>query len=189
MIVLRNGSSILNCIFVSAQVLLLLGLATRGHTEFMRSVASTTVLWVGYCWLENKHRVEIHNYVRTVTMLAIISDGFFGYYLGYYITSTIFDKIQHIFGIYAFSLFAFALLAKVLPAPLSGLGTYAVVISLGVSLGTYYEIAEFMVDTFGSPSIPAQANLLDTDLDLIADTIGAVMAAVHIRYAPFLAKR
>jgi uncharacterized membrane protein YjdF len=128
------------------------------------------------------------NYVRTTVMLTIVFDSFFGYYLGYYITSTIFDKLLHIFGAYAFALFAYVLAVQRLNSPLPRLMNCILIISLGISLGALYEIAEYLVDSFGNPVLPGQPSLQDTDLDLISDTVGAILAATHFRYAEFVSR-
>lgn len=177
-----------NSIFALIQIWVIVGLVAKEQPAFARSVAATTFVYVVYSWLEVHFALFMNNYVRTVTMLAIISDGFFGYYLGYYVTSSVFDKVQHVFGIYAFSLFFYILMAQAKIAFMSRLATSLLIVSLGVSIGTIYEIAEFLVDTFGHPAIPAQSGLADTDMDLIADSVGAVFAAIHVRFSSFLDK-
>ena len=48
------------------------------------------------------------------------------------------------------------------------------------------ELAEFLVDSFGNPVLPGQPSLHDTDLDLIGDTVGAMLAAIHLQYTEFI---
>ena len=177
---------ILDGVFLAIQIALMLGLANQGYPAFIRSVAATTVAWFAYVWLESRYFFSISNYVRTAVMLTIVFDSFFGYYLGYYVTSTIFDKLLHIFGAYAFSLFAYVLAVQRLSSPLPRIINSILIISLGISLGALYEIAEFLVDSFGNPVLPGQPSLLDTDLDLICDTVGAILAAIHFQYAEFV---
>jgi uncharacterized membrane protein YjdF len=177
---------ILDSAFLAIQIALMLGLANQGYPAFIRSVAATTVAWIAYVWLESRYFFSISNYVRTTVMLTIVFDSFFGYYLGYYVTSTIFDKLLHIFGAYAFSLFAYVLAVQRLSSPLPRLINCILLISLGISLGALYEIAEFLVDSFGNPVLLGQPSLLDTDLDLICDTVGAILAAIHFQYVEFV---
>lgn len=177
---------ILDGVFLAIQIALMLGLANQGYPAFIRSVAATTVAWFAYVWLESRCFFSISNYVRTAVMLTIVFDSFFGYYLGYYVTSTIFDKLLHIFGAYAFSLFVYVLAVQRLSSPLPRIINSILIISLGISLGALYEIAEFLVDSFGNPVLPGQPSLLDTDLDLIGDTVGAILAAIHFQYAEFI---
>lgn len=176
-------------LFVGLQLALLFGLAKLGQLDFMRSVAATTCLWVGYIWLESKYNIYMNNYVRFVVILAIFADSFFGYYLGYYVTSVIFDKLLHIFGTYAFALFANILILQRINKPLPRIIECIVTVSFGISIGAIYEVAEFMVDSWGSPVLPSQPSLLDTDLDLIGDSIGALLAALHINYISLLDKQ
>ena len=181
----QKSRRILDVVFFVVQISLMLGLSTIGYPGFMRSVAGTTCLWIGYVWVETKHNLYMPNYVRAAVLLAIGIDGFFGYYLGYYITSEVFDKLLHIFGTYAFSLFAFVLVAQCLRLALPAWLCCLFVVSLGISLGALYEIAEFLVDSWGHPILPGQLSLQDTNLDLIGDTVGALLAALHVQYEKF----
>ena len=173
-------------VFFTLQFALMFALVAKGHPEFTRGVAASTCLWLGYRWLEARYQLYISNYVRAVVLLTILSDGYFGYYVAYYVTSVIFDKVQHIFGTYSFALFAFMLVAQKQPFPLPALTSSLFIVVLGVSMGAWYELAEFFVDSFGNPVLPGQPSLHDTNLDLIADTIGAMLAAIHWQYADFL---
>lgn len=176
--------TVMNSVFFAIQITLMIGLASHDNLSFIRGVAATTLLWMGYVWLEARYRLSMSHYIRSCVMLTIIADGFFGYYLGYYMTSTIFDKLLHIGGAYAFSLFACNLAIQRLVSPLPRLFSFVFVISLGISLGTLYEIAEFFMDTFGHPVLPGQPSLQDTNLDLIGDTVGALLAAIHSAVRP-----
>lgn len=176
-----------NTVFFIAQILLLLGLYAKGYLDFMRSLAATTFIWIIYTGLEYKYRFYMDNYVRMLVMTAILTDGFFGYYLEYYVTSFVFDKIQHAFGTYAFAFFAYVLTVQLKPRPILGQGfIFVLVTALGISIGAIYEIVEFLVDRYGNPIIPSQASLLDTNLDIICDMLGAMLAAVQVAYAGFL---
>lgn len=188
---IRNSvlKKIMDILFISLQFAIMISLATLGDLAFMRSVAATTVLWIGYFWVENKFNFYMHNYVRAAVMLAILADGFFGYCLGYYETSAVFDKVLHIYGTYAFALFANVLITQKLKAPLPRSIECLLTVSLGISIGAIYEIAEFMVDSWGNPSLPSQPSLFDTNLDLVGDAVGALLAALHINYRIFLEGR
>lgn len=177
-----------SAVFLAAQILLLLGLHAKGYPDFMRSVAVTTYVWIIYSYFEFKYGFYMDNYVRLLAMTALLSDGFFGYYLEYYVESFVFDKVQHVFGTYAFSLFAYVLVVQLMPRKMpSRLFTFILVAALGISIGAFYEIAEFLVDQFAHPIIPSQGGLLDTDLDLICDILGSVLAGAQVSYTRFLA--
>lgn len=177
-----------SAIFLAAQILLLLGLYAKGYPDFMRSVAVTTCAWIIYSYVEIKYEFDMDNYVRMLVMTALLTDGFFGYYLGYYVSSFIFDKVQHVFGTYAFALFAYILVRQLTMRTVPGrMFTFILVAALGVSIGAFYEIGEFLVDQYANPIIPSQAGLLDTDLDIICDIAGAILAGAQVSYTGFLA--
>lgn len=175
-------------LFLVLQIAIIYGLLGKGYLDFTRSVAVTSCIWVVYTLIEAKCNLFMNNYVRVVTMTAIICDAFFGYYLDYYETSFVFDKMLHAFGTYAFALFAYVLAVQLLHHPVSRVFKFILVASLGLSLGAAYELVEFLVDTFAYPIIPSQLSLLDTDLDMVCDTIGALFAAVHAVSKTFINK-
>jgi hypothetical protein len=175
--------------FLAVQVSTILGLAGKGYLDYARSVGTTTGFWIVYTFLEAKYALYMNNGVRGLVMVAIISDGVFGYYFNYYATSFVFDKILHLFGTYALALFAYILVLQMLNQPVSRSVKAVLVISLGLSIGASYEILEFLVDHFANPVIPSQPSLLDTDLDLICDSLGAILAAGQVTLTRFSPER
>jgi len=166
-------------LFLAIQVVLMFELSRQGQYSYTRSVMGTTCFWVIYAFLEARYGIYMNTYVRVMAVLTLLFDGFFGSYLDLYTTSSIFDKILHVFGTYAFSLFAYVLVVQLLKHPVNSSFKFILVVSLGVSLGAFYEILEFLTDTFSHPIPISQPSLLDTDLDLIGGAIGAVIAAIH----------
>jgi uncharacterized membrane protein YjdF len=128
----------------------------------------------------------MNNYIRAVMVLTLVSDAFFGYYLDLYATSSIFDKCLHVFGTYAFSLFAYVLVVQLLDNPVKRSFKFILVVCLGLSMGAFYEIIEFITDSISHPVPPSQPSLLDTDLDLTGDIIGAVFSAIHATFRTFI---
>jgi len=173
-------------LFIVSQILLTFELARQGHFDYIRSVMVTTSFWLIYTFSEARYRWRMNNYVSVLVVLTIMSDSFFGYYLDFYATSTIFDKIQHVFGTYAFSLFAYILVVQLLGNPVSRSFKIILVVCLGLSIGAFYEILEFLTDQISHPVPPSQPSLLDTDLDLIGDVLGAVLAALHATSRTFI---
>ncbi len=101
-----------------------------------------------------------------------------------YITSTTFDKYLHIFGIYTVEpLFAYSIAKKIMEIPYNlKVNIFLHVTLLGVSIGTIFELIEFLGDITTKPTIPNQHGLLDTDLDMAANLIGALIAAFHASF-------
>ena len=171
----------IDMLIILSQILILAGLAMGLHFDYVRSVMVTTCFWLIYMFLEARYRLYMNNFIRVMIGITLISDSFFGYYLDLYARSSVFDKILHVFGIYALSLCAYILVVQLLKNPVNRTFKFILVICLGISIGATYEIMEFFTDNISHPSLVSQPSLLDTDLDLIGDVIGAVCAAIHAR--------
>ena len=161
------------------QILIMMGLSGKEYPGFLRGTAGTTGLVSLYTFFEYKYGLYMNNYVRAAMLVSLIGDSLGGQYLEYYITSTVFDKVLHAFGTYAFSLFFYIRTLQLLKHPLTRSFTFIFVFCLGTSFGALYEIMEFIVDTTTKPSFPGQLSLYDTDMDLVADMCGAAAAATH----------
>jgi len=176
----------IDVLFLAIQLVIMFGLAKGGYFDYIRSIMVTTCFWGVYVLLEARYGLYMNNYVRAVLVLSIVNDAFFGYYLDFYATSSIVDKILHVFGTYSFSLFAYVLVVQLLNNPVQRSFKFILVVCLGLSIGTSYEILEFITDNISHPVPPSQPSLLDTDLDLIGDAIGAVFAAIHATSRTFI---
>lgn len=170
-------------VFILIQVAVILGLIEKGYPGFVRGTAATTCLVIIYSFLESKYGIYMSNFVRAIVLITIISDSFFGQYLEYFITSTVFDKGLHTFGTYSFSLFFYILIGQLPANQISRPFKFIMIICLGLSLGAVYEIFEFIIDMTTKPSFPGQPSLLDTNLDLVSDLIGAIIAATHATFS------
>lgn len=180
MIAHRKTMFILTGTFLIVLLVIAWGLGQQGRYDYAQNIVVKMVLWALYTIFEVKCGITISNYIRTSVIVVLISDSFLGLYLDFYLTSSIFDKVQHVFGSYAFSLFAYSIICK-LTQPVIGRGfTFIFILALGLSIGALYEIGEFLGDSIAKPSIPSQPSLLDTNLDLFADLIGSLFAAVHV---------
>ncbi|MDF9408653.1 MAG: hypothetical protein A4E52_00542 [Pelotomaculum sp. PtaB.Bin013] len=172
---------ILTLAFLIVQLLTFIELIRSMKYEYVYDVGVTTVFLIIYTVFEVKFKYHLSNYIRGTVILTIIGHNFFGEYLDLYITSPIFDRGLHIFGTYAFVLFIYSLLYKMNIKPLpQKSGIFIYVVLLGISLGTLFEIVEFLTDIMLKPEVQYQTDLVDTDLDLVCDVIGAIIAAFHI---------
>lgn len=184
----NNKSSLLkiSVLFLAIQFVLIWLLVRSGQPSYARGVMYTTFLWAIYTFLEARYGFYMNTYVRTMVILSLLADGFLGCYVDLYRTSFIFDKILHVFGSYSFSLFAYLLIAQLLNGPVNRPFKFIVILSLGLSIGAFYEILEFLTDTISHSDPISQPSLLDTDLDLLGDLIGAMIAAIHGTYRTFM---
>ncbi len=176
----RKVTFFLTGIFLTALFAIIIGLIEQGRWDHAQNIAVKACVWLIYTFFEVKYNIQLSNYTRLIVITVLFCDSFVGLYLNLYVTSTIFDKILHVFGSYAFSLFAYTLICKLTHPAINQAFRFLFVISLGLSIGAIYEISEFIGDLIFQPSAPSQPSLLDTDLDLIADAIGSLIAAIHI---------
>lgn len=173
-------------LFVATQSILICTLFLSGQPSYARSVLSVTFLWTLYTFLEARYGFFMNTYIRTMVILSLLADSFGGSFLNLYVTSCVFDKVLHVFGSYSFALFFYILVIQLLTGPVNRPFTFILIASLGLSMGGFYEILEFLTDTFSHPDPISQPSLLDTDLDLTADLIGSLLAAFHGTYTTFL---
>jgi len=170
---------VLTGIFLAILVAIIIALVVQGSYDYAQGIAVKAVIWIIYSVLEVKYDIGVKSYIQALVITTIVSDSFLGLYIDLYTTSTVFDKVQHVFGSYSFSLFAYNLTCNLTQPKISRSFRFIFVISLGLGIGALYEIGEFLGDFIFKPDIPSQPSLLDTDLDLIADFIGALLAAIH----------
>lgn len=171
----KHIAKLLNTIFLIAQILIILLFAFRRQYT---SVIQSTFIFIAsilFIHFEDKKNLQLENSVRIMVILTIILHNFFGEYLNLYNSPVIFDKPLHFFGTFAFSLFIYSILTKIIDTKnIPKLFIFIFIISLGISLGTCFEIAEFLSDSVLKTN--CQKGLIDTDLDLVFDILGAILA-------------
>jgi uncharacterized membrane protein YjdF len=92
-----------------------------------------------------------------------------------------FDKMIHLFGIYSLAIFVYSIMSQFTPMSFaSKLNKFIFITVLGFSLGAVFEIIEYIGDITINPKMHNQSDLTDTDLDLVADLVGALIAAFHV---------
>ncbi|MDF2565231.1 MAG: hypothetical protein K0Q53_1626 [Massilibacillus sp.] len=186
----KNNWSIftITSIFFIVQIVIMIALDYKDRHDYLRSVAGTTCFWIGYTFLEVKYHLKMNTYVRILIVLTIFFDALIGSYFDLYASSFIFDKVLHFFGSYAFSLFSYILVMQIQTTPIDRPVKFILVLCLGLSIGVSYEILEFITDSISHPVPPSQPSLLDTDIDLIGDLIGASLAGFHAISRKFINK-
>ncbi|MEH7177817.1 hypothetical protein [Neobacillus vireti] len=137
--------------------------------------------------MEKKQNWRIPFYIRVVTLLSITFNDLLGDYFNLYVTSWMYDRLQHIFGTYALALWIFFVIQQFIKIKLTNKRlTILFLLILSLALGTIYELLEFMEDEIFKPIIKNQPSLLDTNLDLLSDLIGGVMAVFHYHLSMYL---
>lgn len=173
-------------IFIATQVIIGFGLFKQNEMDYLYEVVAIVILVLLGTFLEIKYDFYINNYTRLIVMLTLILHTSVGDYLKLYTTSFIFDKFLHVLGTYAFTLLIYSVLLKLTKTKgPQRVYDFIFILVLGMALGQCFEFLEFSIDIFLKPSNPAQESLIDTDIDLIANTIGAFLAAIHFKLRKF----
>lgn len=166
-------------IFLTIQLIAVWSFVQQKQLDYLYEtliiIAGTLLL----TYWEIKKNLPISNYLRIVVSLAISGHTIGGELLNFYGLSTIYDKYLHVFGAYSFALLGYVLLGmnRISLGPKI---KFILIITIGLSIGTIYELIEFAIDQLSTPTLPAQSGLLDTNLDLLADLLGAIGAAAHL---------
>lgn len=129
-----------------------------------------------------KRSLPVSNYLYIIVLIAISGHTIGGELFGLY-HLPLYDKFLHIFGGYSFALLGYIILG-LYKFPLPNVIKSVIIITVGLSLGTIYELWEFAMDQFMKPAIPAQSGLTDTNFDLLADLAGSFLAAFHLYKKP-----
>ena len=166
-------------IFVAIQIIAVFGFAQAKQFDY---IYETLIIIAGaflLTYLEIKKNLPISNYLRIVVFIAISGHTIGGELMNLYGISTIYDKYLHVFGAYSFAILGYVLLGMYnlsLPPKVK----FIMIITIGLSVGTIYELIEFAIDQFSTPTLPAQSGLIDTNLDLLADLLCSIVAATHL---------
>ncbi|WP_226670301.1 hypothetical protein [Metabacillus litoralis] len=166
--------------FFIIQTFCILGLLLIRNYDYMKSAITDPIFWLIYVILEYKQKWIIPIYVRIVVVISMTTNDFLGELFNLYVTSVLFDRVQHIFGTYSMTLWSFFIIQQFAKTKILHKKLIVILfILLSTSLGALYEIFEFIQDIVFKPKIKNQPSLLDTDLDLISDLSGGIIALCH----------
>lgn len=139
------------------------------------------ITYIILLYFEGRKKYKIKSYVKTFIVITIILDIVFGFYFNLYHTSNWFDKAMHMFGCFSFTLLFISIIhSNIKRFSHSKIIIFILITSLGITSGVFYEFIEFGWDIISKSK--TQKGLLDTNLDLIFDTFGAMAAASLILY-------
>ncbi len=149
--------------------------------NYIRDILFLIAIVSVYILIENKHSICVSNYIRGCVLLLLLLHTYAGKYWELYITLSTFDKMIHVFGIYSLSIFIYSIMSQFTPMSFaSKLNKFIFITVLGFSLGAVFEIIEYIGDITINPKMHNQSDLTDTNLDLVADLVGTLIAAFHV---------
>lgn len=142
----------------------------------LKAVIPAFLLYAAFFIIAHFLRLKIPEVVMIFTMLSLLSHTFLGFFLRLYGRSKTFDRFSHALGAFAFSQAAYFTLTSLFSEAIPKLLAAIIIGALGVTLGVFVEIIEFVLDLRKKKELKLQKGLRDTDFDLIADVIGSAAA-------------
>ncbi len=115
-------------------------------------------------------------YIVLLAMLAVFINCFFGHYLDWFNRSKVFDRYLHAYGSFSFALLAYSLIQNLFEAGGSETFQSLFVFATGMTLGAVFELIEAREDY--KKGTNNQRGLQDTNMDLLGDLIGSLLAGV-----------
>ncbi len=163
------------------EIIMINGYARQKNYAFIIENAIVYVLFLAFLFLQYKLSFFVELSIITFIIIAMLGHLFGGEYLELYLNKKHYDRVLHGFGTFAFTLFAYSIILKtLLPISEPKLYTTLFVAFLGVTLGAIFELLEFTIDLiFKSKSQPG---LKDTDVDLVSDLVGAILASLTFAF-------
>ncbi len=116
--------------------------------------------------------------VLVLSLATIFLHTFVGFYLDYYEKSQTFDRFLHAFGTFSSALLLFHLLKNLVVFSGSDVFVAVLVLLLGLSSGTVFELFEFVSDKISKTH--NQKGLQDTNFDQLFNLIGALLASLLV---------
>jgi hypothetical protein len=177
---------LLTSIFLVIQCLTFVGYINRHVYKHLMGLIVFTLVFLAYTYIKVKFNIYMRPYITIFVILTVLGTNLGGDYFGLYTKSVTYDKLLHIIGTYAFSLFFYTIISQFFPTTsLNIWREFVFIILIGAAFGMAFELMEFFSDVVFRPVIPNQSDLLDTDLDMINDLVGAVLAAIHLYVSKF----
>lgn len=160
------------------EVISLIEFVKRKNKSLVKELIVSYVLTSVFLLLLYFFKISVPKYMIILFLLTLVMNTFFGYYFNLYIKTKTFDRYLHAFGSFTSSILAYTIIIDVFNEAIdSEVFSAIIVFSLGMTLGTIFEIIEFTSDKLKKTK--HQHGLTDTDFDMIFNMIGAVIAAVY----------
>ena len=145
---------VVDLLFIFIQIICIIALFKGENFDYMRMASGNLFFWIIYMILEKKEKWRIPLYIRIITLLSITFNDYLGEYLNWYVTSSLYDRLQHFFGTYALTLWIFFVIQQFIQHKLKNQRlTIIFIFSLALALGTIYELLEFIEDEVFKPKI------------------------------------
>lgn len=165
-------------LLTAAEVFIVYRFMHTKETALIKAVVPSYLLFALVFVLAAIFALRILWPIWLLAMAALFCHTYVGYYLRLYEKSRVFDRYNHAYASFAYALLGYSVLASIFGVVQPKILAAVLVFTLGVTLGVFVEIFEFMSDLRVKTGIKMQKGLRDTDFDLIFDVMGSFIAAV-----------
>lgn len=166
-------------ILTTAIGFLIAGFLLKKYYNFIFSALCLYIAYLFMYYYKTKGVIKITDLVNGLLVMTIVLHVAVGQYFELYDSNLQFDKGLHMFGTYTITLFTYQILNSFFKNYLSNkLLIFILICSVSITAGVFLEIIEFLLDImFHSNN---QKGLMDTDIDLIANILGALAAGFAV---------
>jgi uncharacterized membrane protein YjdF len=167
-------------LFFTCELAGLIALLVTGNYIYIGMLIGNSLFWLVYLVLEAKMEWELPLYIRIMVVVSILGNGILGGVFKLYLTTSFFDNVLHFVASYSVAIWAYYIVQQYTGVIVTKKKFHFIIIlCLGLALGAFYEILEFAIDHLVKLKKQNQASLYDTDLDLLSDFFGGLVAAFH----------
>lgn len=164
-------------VFTVIELYISIKFAKSNQTPLLKQTVLSYALFAILLIVLALFKIKIPQYILIMVVTTFFVHSFFGNYLDLYNRSQHFDRYLHLFGSFANALFVYFIIIKSInPTVSSKLYSALFVVTLGISIGAFFEILEYSQDSKKNSN--HQKGLVDTDFDIIFNVIGSAIAGV-----------
>jgi uncharacterized membrane protein YjdF len=174
---LRVAFWIIYAAYLLSQVFIAFRYLGTGNKLYLKSLLVSNILFALYVAADEIFGIGVPYPLRMLVVASLFVHIFFGYFKDRYTRSKVFDRYLHAGGTLVYALFLYALLSRLMSASVVPKLFAAVLVAFtGIAAGAIFELVEFVIDL--RMPVKTQRDLKDTDVDLLCNAIGAVLAGV-----------
>ncbi|MCG8482996.1 MAG: hypothetical protein MJA31_06770 [Clostridia bacterium] len=164
-------------------IVFLIGIVLIYQQKYLSALALIAIYlcYLLFLYLENKHYFKVDNFTKSLLMTTVTLHALLGECCSLYHNTIWFDKALHVFGTFSFSLFFYSIIdsAAIFDSN-SKIFIFILIVSIGITTSAILESVEFIFDiVFKTKN---QHGLVDTNLDMICNALGAVLAGFWLLY-------
>lgn len=175
----HNFILLLVMVYTLLELLSIVLLARKRKLKYIAESILVYAAFAIFLFLEYTGIFHTEEYILILVIATVVLHTLVGEAFDIYHKSKVFDFWLHLLGAFSFALFIYSIINNIFkPTALPGLYIAIYITALGTALGALFEILEFIGDITNKSPLPSQHGLRDTDTDLIANTIGAVLAGI-----------